>query len=304
MKNRTLLFLSSIVSLLLVALYPLAKILLQIKEIQNLYLSFGVIFYLLVMILIMILDVILVIYYIRYVIKSDIKHKILWFLLILLFNIFILPYFYMKYVDKEKKLVFNTILYILPMVIYIIAFGLGYYVYKDLYNQKVERQKIIDATKNNYSTKDNKTTFTFGYGYEQKDVGEYDLYVINNDKSIVFSAFTYNTIDYEQKTVEEYLNRGIEDLKEGKDSFVKYSDREEIKGYNYVITTISYEGKTKVKKDKKETTSDCIYKISVINFNTDSNYLVYVIEVVTKANYDEYKKELTEILKTISVNFN
>ena len=302
--NKTVLFLSSIISLLLVALYPLAKILLQIKNIQNLYLSFGVIFYLLIMIFAAIIDIVLIIYFIRYVIKNDVRKKPLWVLLILLFNIFIIPFFYMKNVKKEKHLVFNTLLYILPILLYIGVFGYGTYVYNDLYNQKLEEKRIIEETRNYYVTKDTKTTFTFGYGYNMKDVGEYDLYVINNDKSIVFSVFTYNTIDYEQRTPDEYLNKGIEDLKVGKKNFVEFSKKKEIKEENYLITTVSYEGEAEVKTKNKVSTSDCIYKLSVITFDSDPNYLVYVIEVVTKANYNTYKKELTDILKSVSVNFN
>ena len=190
------------------------------------------------------------------------------------------------------------------MLLYLVVFGYGTYVYTDLYNQKKEEEKIIEATKNYYSTKDTKTTFTFGYGYKQKDVGEYDLYVINTDKSIVFSAFTYNTIDYEQKTVDEFLNKGIEDLKVGKKNFIEFSKKKEIKGDNYLITTVSYEGEAEVKTKNKVSTSDCIYKLSVISFDSDPGYLVYVIEVVTKANYNDYKTELLDILKSVSVNFN
>ena len=302
--NRLMLFITSILTLLMAVLYPLAKILLQIKNIQNLYLSFGVIFYLLIMIIIAITDVVLVIYFIRYIIKNNINKKVLWIILILLFNVFIIPYFYMKYVEKEESILFNTTLYIIPMLLYLVVFGYGTYVYTDLYNQKKEEEKIIEATKNYYSTKDTKTTFTFGYGYKQKDVGEYDLYVINTDKSIVFSAFTYNTIDYEQKTVDEFLNKGIEDLKVGKKNFIEFGKKKEIKGDNYLITTVSYEGEAEVKTKNKVSTSDCIYKLSVISFDSDPGYLVYVIEVVTKANYNDYKTELLDILKSVSVNFN
>ena len=305
MKSKTLLFLSSIVSLLLMALYPVAKILLQIKKMQNLYLSFGVIFYLLIMILVIIFDIVLVIYYIRYVVKSDIKHKVLWVILILLFNIFIIPYFYMKHISKEKHLAFNTWLYIIPILLYLFIFGYGTYVYNDLYKQKLEEEKIIAETKNYYTTKDTKTTFTFGYGYTKEEVNDdYDLYVINRDKSISLSVFTYNTIDYEQKTVDEYLNKTIENIKVDKKNFLEYSKKKEIKGEGYLITTIEYEGEAEVKSKNKVTTAHCVYKVSVITFDGDSNYLITVVEKVPIAYYDQYKTELVDILKSVSVNFN
>lgn len=302
--NKTIMFLSSISTLLLIALYPIAKILLQIKKIENLYFSFGVIFYLLLMIILAIIDIVLIIYFIKYIINSDIKKKPLWIILIIILNIFIMPYFCMKYMEKEEHLVFNTWLYIIPLILYLFVFGYGTYVYNDLYNQRLEQEKIIKETKNYYVTKDNKTTFTFGYGYNKDDVGEYDLYVINKDKSIVLSAFTYNTIDYEQRTVDEFLNKGIEDIKVGKKNFVEFSKKKEIKEDNYLITTVSYEGEAEVKTKNKVSTSDCIYKLSIITFDADPNYLIFVIEVVTKANYDQYKNELETILKSVSVNFN
>ena len=302
--NKTMVFISSILTMLLVCLYPVAKILLQIKNIENLYFSFGIIFYLLIMILVGIFDIILIIYTIKYIIKNDIKKKVLWIILIIFLNIFIIPYFFMRYIDNEEHYVFNTWLYIIPLVLYSFVFGYGTYVYNNLYNQKLEEQRIKDETKNYYSTKDNKTTFTFGYGYTQDDVGEYDLYVINKDKGIVFSVFTYNTIDYEQKTAEEYLNKGIEDIKVGKKNFIEFGKKKEIKGDNYLITTVSYEGEAEVKTKNKVSTSDCIYKLSVITLDSDPNYLIYVIEVITKANYNTYKTELNDMLKSFSVNFN
>lgn len=301
--NRSFILLSTIGTLLLVSLYPITKILLQIRNIENIYLSFGVIFYLLLLIFAVITDLAIIIYLIRYIIKNDIKKKPLWIILIILFNIFIIPYFYMKYIDKEEHLGFYTWLYIIPLLIYLTAFGYGTYVYNDLYNQKLEEEKIKEETRNYYSTKDNKTTFTFGYGYDKEDVGEYDLYVINKDKSIVFSVFTYDTRDYEQKTPDDYLLKGIENLKVGKKNFLEFSKRREIKEDNYLITTISYEGEAEVKTKNKVSTSDCIYTLSAITFDSNPNYLIYVIEVVTKANYKEHKSELFDILKSVSVNF-
>ena len=43
---------------------------------------------------------------------------------------------------------------------------------------------------------------------------------------------------------------------------------------------------------------------SLITYIWYPNYLIFVIEVVTKANYDQYKNELETILKSVSVNFN
>ena len=299
--NRTGLFLSTIGTVLLSALYPLIKILIQIKNIQNLYFSFGVIFYLLLLVLTVVLDIVIIIYFIIYVIKNDVKLKPLWILLILVLNIFIIPFFYMKYVEKEKHIVIYTILYLLPILIYFCSFGLGMFVFNDLNTKKLAKEKEIEETRNYYTTKDEKTTFTFRYGYKKEDVGEYDLYVINRDKGIVFSAFTYNLIDYEQRSIDDYINKGIEDIKVDKKNFLEYGEREVIKAGNASITTVSYQGQAEVKTKNKVTTSSCIYKLSTITFDDDPNYLVYVIEVVTKASYDDNKDELIDILRSVSL---
>ena len=299
--TKTRVFIIPIITMLLIALYPLAKILLQIREIQNLYLSFGVIFYLVLAVMVAIMNCVLVIYFIVQVAKNDVPMKALWIILLILFGIFVIPYIDMKYIKKEEKYILNTILYIIPVVFYIFIFIFGLITFNKAYDKKIERQKIIDSTKLEYLTKDNKVSFTFGYGYKQKDIGEYDIYVINEDKGIVFSGFTYNTIDYEQKTVEEFLETGIENLKEGKKEFKVFKKKEEIKTKNNWITTVSYEGKTDIKKGKKTTESDCIYKLSVITFDGNTNYLVYIIEVVTKANYEDSKDELLNLLKTVEL---
>ena len=302
--KKTHLFLSSIVTMLFVALYPLAKILFKIKNVTEWYFGFCAIFYFLLMIIMFILDLAIVVYFIRYIVRSNIKKKPLWIILIILFNIFIIPYFYMKYVEKEGHIVFNVLLYIIPIVFYLAIFGYGMFVFTDLNAKKIERERIIENTRNTYVTKDNKAKFTFRYGYEQKEVGEYDLYVINEADKVVFSAFTYNIIDYEQKTAEEYLNIGIEDVKAGKKSFTEFTKKEEISSGVYTINTVSYEGKKKKKNKKKTITSDCIYKLSTITLNGEPDYIIFVMQVVTKANYEKYKDQLTETLKSVSRNIN
>ena len=53
-----------------------------------------------------------------------------------------------------------------------------------------------------------------------------------------------------------------------------------------------YEGNT----DKSDT---CIYKISVIQFNDNPNFMIYTVTITLKEDYPKLKTELNEILTSI-----
>jgi hypothetical protein len=176
----------------------------------------------------------------------------------------------------------------------LIIFCFGYSTYSKELNKINEERKRIEEERNEYITKDNQIIFTFRHGYKKEDVGEYDLYVQNKAKKVVFSAFTYETKHYEQKSADDFINKGINDISKNKEKF-EVSKAKEVKEYDdKVITSVEYLGKTKE-------SSDCIYMISVISFKNKPDYLVYVVEVVTKNNYDLYGKELLEILESSKI---
>lgn len=293
-KNKVLFMLPSILIFMLISIFPVIKILIDVKKIESIYFSFGCILYILLLILLCIIAVIEVIYLVNYIItkmEANIFKKILWVLLVLLFNVLIIPYFYTKYVIKENKVLYKSLLYLIPILFFIIIFIFGNNVYKTNINKINEERKRIEEERNDYSTKDNVSTFTFRHGYKQSEVGEYDLYVQNKAKKVVFAAFTYDTDKYEQKAVDDYLNKGISDVSAGKEKFELFKEKETIDSDDKTITTVEYVGKTKE-------SSLCVYKISVISIKTKPNYYIYTVQIVTKSNYDLYIKEILEQLNS------
>lgn len=292
MKNKKIRYiLPSIMILLLLSAFPVFKILIDIKNIENVYLNFGCIIYLLVFIFIVLIEIFELFILIKYLFKSDekVSTKLLWFFLLVIFNIFIIPYFYMKYVSKESKLLVKTLLYIIPMLFFLGIFSYGTYTYINETNKIKEEQKRIEEERNDYTTKDSIATFTFRHGYKTINKGEYDLYVMNKEKNVIFSAFTYDTHKYEQKTADDYINKAVSELRESKNSFELVKETKVIESEDKTITRVIYQGKT-------ESSSMCYYIISAITFSSKPDYLVYTVEIVTKNSYKELSKELDEIL--------
>lgn len=297
-KNKVLFMLPTILIFLLSSLFPVFKLLIDVKNIENIYLSFGVITYLLIFILVAIIIVIEVFYLINYIFNSNDIHifkKILLIFILLIFNILVIPYIYMKYVLKENNLIHKSLLYIIPVILFSVVLLFGIHIYNNDMKEIKEERKRIEEERNDYKTKDGIASFTFRHGYKVSEVGEYDLYVINKTKNIIFSSFTYDLEKYEQKNPDDYINREITTLSQNKEKFEKLKDKETITKDDLNITTIEYVGKT-------SESSLCVYKISTITFNSKPNYLVEVVEIVTYNNYELYGKELTEILESAKIN--
>lgn len=296
-KNKILFIIPSLLFMVLFSAFPIFKILVNIKKMENSFISIGSIIYLFLVIVTSLVLLVEIVYLLGFLYKSELSifKKILWTILLLVFNIFIIPYFYMKYVVKYNKVLVPTLIYLFAMAILLAVFFFGANTYKkELEKQKIERKKIEDEI-NVYSTKDGIVSFSFKHGYKISEVGEYDLYVKNDEKNIILSAFTYNTDKYEQKSPDDYINKAVSDISSGKVSFDKLKDKETITEDNKTINTVEYVGKT----DKS---SLCVYKISTINYSGKDNFIVTVIEIVTKTNYEKYIREMTEILKSSKIN--
>ena len=297
-KNKILFMLPSILIFLILSLYPIFKIMVDVKKIENVYFSLGSIVVLLIFILLCIIVFIEEIYLLNYLYtKSNIKilGKILWTILLLGLNVLIIPYFYIKYVTQETKVLFKSILYLVPIIFFSVIFIFGYNSYTESITKINEERKKIEAERNVYNTKDNVVAFTFRHGYKQEQVGEYDLYVKNSQKKVLVTAFTYDTTLYEQTTPDQYIGKAIADISKDKVKFDVYKEKSVKDLEDKVITTVEYVGKTKE-------SSDCIYKINIISYKNKPDYLVYVVGVVTKVNYNLYNKEINEILETSKLN--
>ncbi len=293
-KNKVLYILPSLLIFLFLSIVPIVKILLEVKKIESLLLSSLTIFYILLFVLIIIVAVIEIIYFIKYIILNkefSIIKKLIWVLLLVVLNVIILPYFIIKYVDKEERILFNYSLYLVPILFFIIIFIFGSSCYMKSINEIRLKEKMIEEERNEYKTKDEKASFTFRHGYIKDDIGEYDLYVINKSNNIIFTAFTYDTEKYEQKTSEDYIKKGISDIEEGKEKFELLNKQKVVEKDDKTITTVEYAGKTK-------DSSLCVYRISTIVFKSNPNYLIYTVEVITKNTYENNLDILNEILES------
>lgn len=155
---------------------------------------------------------------------------------------------------------------------------------------KKETKKEQEIKTNIYTTKDNRVDFTFNEGFKNSEVGEYDLYVKDEERQLIMGVFTYDLNNYEENTGKEILDKQVtyflktrNDMKIFKEETTKeYDDKK--------IITVEYSGKT-------TDSADCVYLFSALEFNNAPGYIVYSTNVIIKEHYEEYIKEVKEILK-------
>ena len=300
-KSKFMYMVPSVLICLMLSLFPLFNYLTEIKKVKSQFMDLFGIAYLLILILLILWSMYQLVSLIRFVIKSDWIpfRKVIWIILLVLFNILMIPYFYSRFINKDKRILLRSLIYLIP----IIAAAVFAFCTWDVYNKELKRieeeKKAIEAERHVYTTKDGLVSFTFRHGYEEKtnnpDSGEYDIYVQNEEENVVMHGFTYLTEKYDQKTPDDFLNKAINDLSQVKLDFKIVKDKDELIMPDKTITSMTFEGRT-------ETSSPCIYKISIISFVNKPDYLVYVVEIVTKSKYTEKLPILDEILQSAKLN--
>ncbi|MBR4351240.1 MAG: hypothetical protein IKP98_03355 [Bacilli bacterium] len=215
-------------------------------------------------------------------------------ILLVFFNVLVMPYFYNKLILKKDIKAVILLLYLISMVFLAFVFTYGYRtcnkvrIEKEKYEAKQEKKRITINENNNLFA------FEFKLGYEKSNTGEYDLYVKNKEKNVVFTEFTYDTNLYEQKTLEDYLLKGVSDIEATKKNAKVYKEKELKEYEDKKVYSIVYEGKT----DKAST---CIYRITVIQFNSNPNYMIYTVIVTLKDDYEKLSPELDEIINSAKI---
>lgn len=157
-------------------------------------------------------------------------------------------------------------------------------------DEKKETKKEEKIKTNIYTTKDNRVDFTFNEGFKNNDVGEYDLYAKDEKRQLIMGIFTYDLNNYEENTGKEILDKQVNyflktrnDMKIFKNEIIKeYEDKK--------ITMVEYSGKT-------TDSAECVYLFSVIEFNNAPGYVIYSTNVIVKKHYEEYIKEVKDVLK-------
>jgi hypothetical protein len=296
-KKRILYILCPALFMIFVALIPLMSILSDVVKVTSLLFFIIKILYVVILFLLLIVNTALLISLIKELFKQDdikIFKKILLSILLVLFSIIIMPYIYNKYILKSTVKPYYLIIYFIAIIFLSFIFLFGFNIYNKKLNE--EKQRLIELEKKRvtYTEKNNIFSYDFKTDYKTKEVGEYDLYVKSKDKNVIFTEFTYDTSLYEQKTLEDYLLKGVNDIESSKKNAKIYKDKKLTELEDKSIYEIIYEGQS----DKSD---PCIYRISVISFKSKPGYISYVVTVTLKEDYSSLKKEIDEIIKSVKI---
>lgn len=153
-------------------------------------------------------------------------------------------------------------------------------------NEKKEEEKEIVL-----KTNDNRVSFTLKQTFSKKEIGEYDLYVKDDNRQLITGIFTYTLSEYEENSAKEILDNQVEYFKKTRNDMKIYKEEVKKEYEDKFITRIEYSGKS-------TDSSECIYIFSVIEFKNDANYVVYSNQVLLKSDYENYAKELKNIIKS------
>ncbi len=283
--------------MIFVALIPLMSILSDVVKLTSLLFFIIKILYVVVLFLLLIVNVVLLFHLLKEIVKcNDISKgkKTVLFILLVLFSLIVMPYIYHKYILKDIVKPNSLIIYFIAIVFLAFVFAFGYRVYNKKINEEIQRQKELESKRVTYVEKNNKFSFDFKTSYKQKEVGEYDLYVKDKKRNIVFTTFTYDTSRYEQKTIEEYLLKGVADIEATKENTKIYKEKKLTELEDRKVYEIVYEGKA-------EKSDLCIYRISVIQFNSNPELIEYVVTVSLKEDYPSLEKEINEIINSVKI---
>lgn len=284
--------------MIFVALIPLMSILSDVIKITSLLFFVIKILYVVILFLLLIINVVLVIKLIREIfnqIDLSISKKIGISILVLFFSVIVMPYIYHKYILKNTVRPNYLIIYFISILFLSFVFLFGSNIYIKKINEEKQKQIEIENKRVTYTDKNNIFSYDFKLNYKKSEVGEYDLYVKNEDKNVIFSEFTYDTTLYEQKTLEQYLLKGVSDIESTRKNAKIYKEKKLTELEDRNVYEILYEGNS----DKS---SECIYRITVISFKSKPNYVSYIVTVTLKDDYPSLKKEIDEIINSVKIN--
>ena len=172
---------------------------------------------------------------------------------------------------------------VLAMIIFIIIAGL-------IQNE----EQVKEEKTKEFTTKDSRVTFTALESYKQEEKGEYDLYINKNNKQIL-RVYTYNLSDYEENSSKEILDHTVNSFISTKEDMKLFKKESKVEFDDKIITTVEYSGKQK-------DSSNCVYIFSTIDFKADTNYVVYVSEVILENKFEEHIGEMINILNSAKLN--
>ena len=181
---------------------------------------------------------------------------------------------------------------IVPLVLIILLICVSFLTNTKEDKNKEEKKKIKDVT---FTTKDNKVSYTFKEAFKKQEVGEYDLYVKDEKRQLIMGVFTYDLNNYEENTAIDVLNKQVDYFLKTRNDMVKRKEIETKDLTDKVISKLEYSGKT-------TDSSDCIYIFSVTEFKANPRYVIYATNVILKKHYNDYIKEINNILDSSKLN--
>lgn len=198
-----------------------------------------------------------------------------------------------KVKNVVSKINMKLLFFIIPIIIIfvLIIVSSAFTVKEDTKDNKKSKENVIKDVI--FTTKDNRVEFksTTKYDFKNSDVSDYDLYIKDNKNQLTMGVFSYDLSTLEENSGKEILNNQVSYFLKTRND-MKIFKAENTKTFeDKTVTTIEYSGKT-------ADSSECIYRFSSIEFTGDSNYVLYITQVMVKSDYEKYMKVMQDFLES------
>lgn len=211
------------------------------------------------------------------------NNRIKWLPILLIFSIIAVPFYTNKYI-LNKIILKNLVITYIVSTIFLCAL-IGLYAVT-IVGKNTE--KII-------TTSDGKAEFHLDSNWKEIKQPGYSLYAENKKKKIAFGVETFDLKIFEGYTAEGLLEDRKNLLNNKFESVELYSDLKSLKEEEKTIKTTAY----KVKPYDSDSYS--IYILSVVIFDKDPDYILYVFEQVDESKYSKNQKELNNVLNEVKL---
>ena len=207
--------------------------------------------------------------------NKNLKNRMLWCFGIYFLNVFIMPYYYLKYVCNEKKIKMKMLTFA----------AISLFVFAGCMSVSI----IIDGNYNDgplYIIEDD-IKLTFPSTYRKNNVGEYDFYVKDKKRNINFGGFVYDEDD----------NDTVDAIMRSRDNWIRTSREDVVTLNGYKIDTFDRVIDVKIYIATNNGIKN-IYYISTVEFK---HYDVFVNTLGVNLYEDDlnYKDEFIEILRNM-----
>lgn len=205
--------------------------------------------------------------------NNDLKNKVLWAFGIYFLNIFIMPYYNLKHVMKEKKVALEMVIFTLLMVASII-FGI------DLASKPLSDKTVV-------SNQEYGIQMEFLGTYKENELEDYDLYANDYERDISIGAYVYTSLD--DISTEEIHNSSFENIKDSANNV------KEIRNYDSATEEKIISSKTYIgEMDGYE----FIWNISTVEF-TEYDRIVNVVAATHSSLDETIEEEFKNVVESV-----